>query len=261
MAASDARLVLDTIPSLNSGGTIPNQLRRSRPCRLHTRCAPSVRRPWRRTSLTRGNGTVTSYGYNPALLLTSLFNDFSAAGNDLTLTTSYNPAGQIVSRTGSNDLYAWTGHGSGTTPSSANGLNQFASHRGSGVTYDVRGNLVTEGTRTFTYSSENLLTEANVAPYTQSHSYDPLLRFFNRAIPGLNSRGFGQLCCNEFLYRSLLLRWVGRPVWRMMQNLYDQWDGLDLGVPPMTMWSLYDTLVGETGMERESLTLSRSIQD
>jgi RHS repeat-associated protein len=64
---------------------------------------------------------------------------------DLTLTFGYNPASQIVSNTRSNDTYAWTGHGSGTSSSPANGLNQLTSLAGSGIGYDAKGNVTSVG--------------------------------------------------------------------------------------------------------------------
>jgi len=63
-------------------------------------------------------------GYDAASRLTSLSHDLAGSANDLTLTFTHNPAGQIHSRTGSNDAYSWTGHGSGSTASAANGLNR-----------------------------------------------------------------------------------------------------------------------------------------
>ena len=70
----------------------------------------------RRTSITRGNGTTTSYGYDPASRLSSLVQDLTSAGSDLSLGFGYNPAGQITSTTRSNDGYAWTGAPTSTLP-------------------------------------------------------------------------------------------------------------------------------------------------
>jgi hypothetical protein len=60
---------------------------------------------------------------------------------------------QIVSRTGSNDSYAWTGHGSGSTLSVADGLNRLSSIGGSAAGYDARGNLTSDPTsgKSYTY--------------------------------------------------------------------------------------------------------------
>jgi RHS repeat-associated protein len=75
----------------------------------------------------------------------------------------------------SNDLYAWNGHGSGTTSSTANGLNQLATHAGVTPTYDARGNLTSDGTYGYTYSSENLLKSFSTSG---TLNYDPLMRFY-----------------------------------------------------------------------------------
>jgi hypothetical protein len=65
----------------------------------------------------------------------------------------HNPVSQIVSRTGSNDSYAWTGHGSGSTLSVADGLNRLSSIGGSAAGYDARGNLTSDPTsgKSYTY--------------------------------------------------------------------------------------------------------------
>jgi RHS repeat-associated protein len=129
----------------------------------------------RRTGLTRGNGATTSYQYDPVSRLDSMTHDFASTTHDLTLSFAYNPASQILSTLRSNDLYAWTGHGSGTTSSTANGLNQLATHAGGTPTYDARGNLTSDGTYSYTYSSENLMTSGANSGLLE---YDPLMRFY-----------------------------------------------------------------------------------
>ena len=78
----------------------------------------------RRSSLVRGNGTATSYGYDPASRLQLLQHDLAGAAQDLSLGFSYSPAGQIVSNSRSNDGYAWNGHYNLNRAYTANGLNQ-----------------------------------------------------------------------------------------------------------------------------------------
>ncbi|HYE27783.1 MAG TPA: RHS repeat-associated core domain-containing protein [Allosphingosinicella sp.] len=136
----------------------------------------------RRTSLTRGNGVVTGYTYDSVSRLAQLGLDFPGTADDLTLGFAYSPAGQIVSTTRSNNLYAWTGHGSGTTSTTSNGLNQIAGWV-SALGHDARGNVTSDGTYTYSYSSENLLTAlANPSGTVQTSStyaYDPLMRLAN----------------------------------------------------------------------------------
>ena len=86
-----------------------------------------------------------------------------------------------MSRTGSNDAYAWTAHGSGTTSETSNGLNQIAERSGTPVTHDAKGNLLTDGRdRIFGYSSENLLTSfqrPSTGNPANPFAYHPLMRF------------------------------------------------------------------------------------
>ncbi|HEX2762958.1 MAG TPA: RHS repeat-associated core domain-containing protein [Allosphingosinicella sp.] len=139
----------------------------------------------RRTSLSRGNGTVSGYGYDAVSRLSQLTENPGGSSFDLTLGFSYSPAGQIAqnirsdpgSGPGQADLYAWAGHGSGTTSSTANGLNQIASHGGATLSYDAKGNMTSDPGRSFTYSSENLLTAASVNGISgMTLGYDPLMR-------------------------------------------------------------------------------------
>jgi RHS repeat-associated protein len=130
----------------------------------------------RRTSLSRGNGVVTSYAYDAVSRLASLSHDLAGTAYDVSFGYSYNPAGQIVSRTMSNDAYAWTGHYNVSTGYAANGLNQITSVGSVTPAYDARGNNTSNGGRTFTYSSENMMTSVVTSSATQTSSYDPLKR-------------------------------------------------------------------------------------
>ncbi len=141
----------------------------------------------RRASMSRSSGSVTSYTYDGASRLSSLGQDLAGTASDLSLTFSYNPAGQIVSNTRSNDSYAWTGHGSGTTSSTANGLNQLASHGGVTLGYDLNGNLTNDGATTFGYDVENRLVSASGAK-NAALAYDPLGRLWQIASGGATTR-------------------------------------------------------------------------
>jgi RHS repeat-associated protein len=134
----------------------------------------------RRTSLALGNGVATTYSYDPLSRLDELKLEFAGTNDDLTSDFAYNPASQIASTTRSNDAYAWTGHGSGTMSTTSNGLNQIAGWVGS-LGYDAKGNITGDGTYSYGYSSENLLTSlANTASgavqTSSTYAYDPLMR-------------------------------------------------------------------------------------
>ncbi|EZP56508.1 RHS repeat domain-containing protein [Sphingomonas sp. RIT328] len=111
----------------------------------------------RRTSLTRGNGTVTSYGYDGASRLTSLTQDLAGSAWDQTYGFTYNAAGQILTRSSSNDSYAWTGAANVDRSYAVNALNQYTSAGGTTFGYDARGNLTNSGGTTYQYNSRNQL--------------------------------------------------------------------------------------------------------
>ena len=144
----------------------------------------------RRTGLTRGNGAVTSYGYDPVSRLATLAENVTGTTNDQSATFAYNPASQIGSVTRTNDLYAWTGHGSGSTASVANGLNQLATIGGAATAHDTKGNLTTDPTngKSYSYSSENLMT-GSTGGTAASLAYDPAMRL--RQIVGASTTRFG----------------------------------------------------------------------
>lgn len=128
----------------------------------------------RRTSLTRGNGTISTYGFDPVSRLTSISNDLVGTANDLTINAfTYNPADEIMGYTRSNDSYAWTGALAVSRAYGANGLNQYTTAGPATFAYDARGNLISDGTHSYTYSPENQLTTASSGI---SLYYDPLRR-------------------------------------------------------------------------------------
>jgi RHS repeat-associated protein len=129
----------------------------------------------RRASLTRGNGVVTSYGYDNVSRLTSLASDLSGTTYDLTLGFGYNQASQITSTTRSNNLYSWTGASNIARNYTSNGLNQYSAATSTTFGFDARGNLTSSGSNTYTYSSENLLL---TGPNSANLTYDPLMRLF-----------------------------------------------------------------------------------
>jgi RHS repeat-associated protein len=135
----------------------------------------------RRVSLSQG-GAVTRYGYDRVSRLTRLEHDLGGTANDNVVTFSYNPASQIVARSGSNDAYAWTGHGNGTTGYGVNGLNQLTDVGGSGLGYDARGNLTSKGGTSYGYTSENQLRFVN-GQFAFYH--DPLGRIEDNALAGI----------------------------------------------------------------------------
>ena len=74
----------------------------------------------RRSGLTSGG---TASGYDSAGRLHSLTHNLTGTSGDQVIGLSYNPASQIVTRSGSNDGYAWTGVVAVNRPYSVNGQN------------------------------------------------------------------------------------------------------------------------------------------
>ncbi len=130
----------------------------------------------RRDRLVLGNGAVTDYQYDAASRLWKLTHDPAGTGHDNIVTLTYNPAGQIVGRVATNNSYAWTGHGSGTTDYATDGLNRLPSQTTGGATttfsHDPRSNRASDGSRTYVFDSENKSRGTATAPW----HYDPLGR-------------------------------------------------------------------------------------
>lgn len=114
----------------------------------------------RRTGITRGNGTTTSYSYDAVSRLASLTQDLAGTAHDQVLGFSHNPASQIAANTRSNDVYAWGGHYNVDRSYAANGLNQLVTAGSVSLGYDGRGNIISSGANSYSYSSENLLKTA-----------------------------------------------------------------------------------------------------
>jgi RHS repeat-associated protein len=117
----------------------------------------------RRTSLTRGNTAVTTYGYDPVSRISSIVQNLSGTANDLTLNgITYNAANQLKTIVRSNDVFAWGGHYNINRNYTNNGLNQHTAAGATTLGYDGRGNLTSSGTTTYVYTSENRMASSQV---------------------------------------------------------------------------------------------------
>ncbi len=151
----------------------------------------------RRTSLSRGaivnglpTGGLTSYGYSQASRLTSLVHNLEGptTTNDANWTFGYNVAGQVNSRT-LVQVYERTVStlNQAYTP---DGLNRYTTVGGNAFNYDGRQNLISDGSRNFTYDLENRLLTAT-GSVSGTLTYDPLGRLRSYATGGTTT---------EFLY-------------------------------------------------------------
>ena len=127
----------------------------------------------RRTSITRSTGITSAYGYDGISRLTSLSHDLPGGStNDVAWTYTYNPAGQIQTKTQSNSVYDYP-TATATTAYTNNGLNQVATIGGVSVTYDSNGNITNDTSKTYSYDARSRVTGG---PVGASLSYDPLGR-------------------------------------------------------------------------------------
>jgi len=134
----------------------------------------------RRDFLARGNGTNSDWGYDPASRLNALIHDLpGGAANDQSFSFGYTPASQMANRTASNDNYNWTGATIANRSYARNGLNQYTNVGGVAFAYaggdGQRGNLTSDGSRTFDYDLENRLIGVTGSA-SLALSYDPLGR-------------------------------------------------------------------------------------
>ena len=168
----------------------------------------------RRTSVTFGNGSVQSFGYDPVSRFSTLTNNLggSATTHDLTLTFTYNPASQIASVSRSNDAYAWQAHYNVDRSYTINGHNRIMNVGSTAFTYDGRGNLTGDGTNSFTYNSENLLISA---PGGALVGYDPMGRLRYTVGSGIGTTWFtydgGDLLVEHDPWGAPIRRYVHGP--------------------------------------------------
>ncbi len=125
-------------------------------------------------------GAVVSDQYDAISRLSVLTHELAGTSADQTLTFGYNPASQIVTRAESNEAYA------NITPDltrsyTINGLNQYTSVAGATQSYDLNGNLTSDGTTSFVYDAENRLVSAGS---TKTLSYDPMGRLLQMSAAG-----------------------------------------------------------------------------
>lgn len=138
------------------------------------------------TTRAGGSGASTTYGYDAFARLTSLAHNASGSSDDVTLGFAYNPAGQIVGRTVSDDDYIYT-PATGATAYDLNGLNQVTAISSSSVTYDGNRNATAVPGATYGYDAANRLISANTGS-AASFAFDPLSRLYESSIGGVATR-------------------------------------------------------------------------
>ncbi|RDD80981.1 Rhs family protein [Dyella tabacisoli] len=137
----------------------------------------------RRTMLTLPNGVAVNYGYDNASELTSLSYAQGNGTNLGNLAYSYDGAGRRIGKTGS---FATDVLPTPTTQPASFDLNsRRVSFNGQALSYDANGNLIGDGTNTYTWNARSQLTQISRGGAVQlSYSYDPLGRRISKAVQG-----------------------------------------------------------------------------
>jgi RHS repeat-associated protein len=133
----------------------------------------------RRTSLTLPNGITTEYAYDAASRLTGLTYKLGTTtlGN---LTYGYNAAGERIQIGGT---WARTGQPNAMTGATYNAASHQLTFGSQTLTYDLNGNLINDGTNTYTWNARNQLT-AITGPVPATFAYDGFGRRTTKTISG-----------------------------------------------------------------------------
>ncbi len=133
----------------------------------------------RRTSLTLPNGVTTSYAYDTASRLTGL--TYAVGTTTLgTLLYGYDANGN---RTGVEGTWARTGLPQPLASATYNAANHQLTFGSQTLTYDLNGNLTSDGTSTYTWDARNRLAAIN-GPAPASFVYDATGRRRAKTISG-----------------------------------------------------------------------------
>ena len=144
----------------------------------------------RRSALTRGNGVITSYGYDTLSRLTSLATAVGGTGNSISETFGYTVSSQVLTRSLSvqNPSYIYSPTNISTSYG-VNALNQITTANGIALNYDGRGNLTTDNLGgSFSYNANNLLTSATQSGAITTLSYDAENRLFSVSKAGATTQ-------------------------------------------------------------------------
>jgi YD repeat-containing protein len=137
----------------------------------------------RRTTLTLPNTVQATYGYDTSNRLTSITFKKGAATLG-TLTYTYDAAGR---RTVMSGTWARTGLPTAVASASYNANNQQTAWGGQTNTFDLNGNLISDGTNTYTWDARNRLAGISGA-IAASFQYDPTGRRISKTISGTTTQ-------------------------------------------------------------------------
>lgn len=137
----------------------------------------------RRTSLTPPGGAITEYSYDAASQLTELTYKYgtNTLGN---ITYGYDAGGRRTSIGGS---YARNALPAAVTSTTYNEANQATAFAGQTLTYDLNGNLTSDGTYTYTWNARNKLVSISGTGFSASFTYDAFGRRTSKTVNGTTS--------------------------------------------------------------------------
>jgi RHS repeat-associated protein len=137
----------------------------------------------RRSALTLPNGVVTEYAYDAASRMTELtYRNGPAILGALTYT--YDAAGN---RTRIGGTWARTGLPTSVASATYDAGNRQIGFAGQTLAYDLNGNLVSDGTTTYTWDARNRLSSLSGSGMTASFQYDPLGRRVRKTVNGTST--------------------------------------------------------------------------
>jgi len=137
----------------------------------------------RRTSLTSPNGVVTEYSYDAASRLVG--QTFKNGSTTLgALTYGYDATGSRISTGGT---WARTGLPSAVASATYNAANQQTAFGGTSQTFDLNGNMTSDGTNTYTWDARNQLTSLS-GGVSASFAYDGLGRRRSKTISSTETK-------------------------------------------------------------------------
>ena len=110
-----------------------------------------------------------------------------AGSPNVNFSFDHDRSGRLVSQTISHADWRWS-PADADAPEGAgyavNRLDQYVSVNATPFTYDLNGNLTSDGVRAYTWTSENRLSSVTGAGVSASYSYDPLGRRVRKTVSG-----------------------------------------------------------------------------
>ena len=135
-----------------------------------------------------GGVSAVSFAYEADSALDALDIDLAGTANDVIYSFDYTLANQMSLKDITNVAYEYDGTGTPDTSYTVNNLNQYPSLNQAGtpitLSYDLNGNLLSDGSWSYTYDIENRLVTATSATNTAMIEYDPLGRLSATLIDG-----------------------------------------------------------------------------